>query len=72
MRARGSGVMELYLVPAMLFLSSLFMAFAWLGHIRFRHKGFFLALLFSWFLVLPEYLLKYLGHSLGTRDIRGE
>ena len=49
--------MELYAVPAMLFISSLLMAFAWLGHIRFRHRGFFLALLFSWLLVLPEYLL---------------
>ncbi len=49
--------MELYLVPIMLTLSSLLMAFAWLGHLRFRHKGFLVALLFSWFLVLPEYLL---------------
>ncbi|MEM1180318.1 MAG: DMT family protein [Acidobacteriota bacterium] len=49
--------MEVYLVPVMLSLSSLLMAFAWLGHLRFRHKGFLTALLFSWFLVLPEYLL---------------
>ena len=41
----------------MLFASSVLMAFAWLGHIRFRHKSFLAALLFSWFIVLPEYLL---------------
>ncbi|EDY87737.1 hypothetical protein GP5015_1226 [gamma proteobacterium HTCC5015] len=41
----------------MLFASSLLMAFAWLGHIRFRSKGFLFALLLSWFIVLPEYLL---------------
>ncbi|MDX1455351.1 MAG: DMT family protein [Gammaproteobacteria bacterium] len=49
--------MVVYAVPLMLFASSALMAFAWLGHIRFRHKGFFFALLVSWFIVLPEYLL---------------
>lgn len=49
--------MELYLVPIMLFVSSVLMAFAWLGHIKFKEKSFFVALLFSWLLVLPEYLL---------------
>jgi hypothetical protein len=49
--------MVFYAVPLMLFASSVLMAFAWLGHIRFRHKGFFFALLVSWFIVLPEYLL---------------
>lgn len=49
--------MVTYAVPLMLFASSLLMAFAWLGHIRYRHKGFFFALLSSWFIVLPEYLL---------------
>ena len=49
--------MELYLVPIMLFASSVLMAFAWLGHIKFRHKSFYAALVFSWLLVLPEYLL---------------
>lgn len=49
--------MEVYLVPLMLFISSILMAFAWLGHVKFKHKSFFVALLFSWLLVLPEYLL---------------
>ena len=49
--------MELYLVPLMLFASSILMAFAWLGHVKFKHKSFFTALIFSWLLVLPEYLL---------------
>ena len=49
--------MEMYLVPLMLFASSVLMAFAWLGHIKFRKKSFFTALIFSWLLVLPEYLL---------------
>lgn len=44
-------------VPAMLCASSVLMAFAWLGHIRFRARGYRVALLVSWFLVLPEYAL---------------
>ena len=49
--------MKLYLVPLMLLMSSVLMAFAWLGHIRFRDKSFLVALGASWILVLPEYLL---------------
>ncbi|HHH29527.1 MAG TPA: small multidrug resistance protein, partial [Polyangiaceae bacterium] len=41
----------------MLLLSSLLMAFAWLGHIRFRQRSYYTALALSWLLVLPEYLL---------------
>ena len=49
--------MEKYLVPLMLVISSILMAFAWIGRIKYKHKGFFTALIFSWLLVLPEYLL---------------
>jgi len=49
--------MEVYLVPIMLLVSSVLMAFAWLGHVKFKHKSFLVALIFSWLLVLPEYLL---------------
>lgn len=41
----------------MLFASSILMAFAWLGHIKFKNKSFLTALTTSWLLVLPEYLL---------------
>ena len=62
--------MKALIVPAMLFLSSLLMALAWLGHIRFRHKGFRVALLVSWLLVLPEYVINVFairyGHGLYT------
>ncbi|MEM6732220.1 MAG: DMT family protein [Myxococcota bacterium] len=53
--------------PALLFLSSFIMAFAWLGHLRFRHWRLSAALFGSWLLVLPEYLLNVFstrwGHS---------
>jgi len=55
------------IVPLALLLSSVLMAFAWLGHIRFRDRNFFLALVVSWVLVLPEYCLNVAairyGHS---------
>lgn len=49
--------MKLFIVPLMLFISSLLMAFAWIGHLKFRSKGFLTALLISWLIVLPEYIL---------------
>ena len=62
--------MKFILVPLMLCLSSLLMAFAWLGHIKFRSKGFLLALLISWVIVLPEYILNVsairYGHGVYT------
>ncbi len=62
--------MKLILVPMMLCLSSMLMAFAWLGHIRFRNQGFLLALIISWVIVLPEYLLNVsairYGHGVYT------
>ena len=58
--------MIVYAVPLMLIASSLLMAFAWLGHIRYRHKGFLFALLLSWLMVLPEYLLNISAIRLGV------
>ncbi|MCA9103003.1 MAG: DMT family protein [Pirellulales bacterium] len=52
-------------VPLMLLASSVLMAFAWLGHIRFRSRGFWVALLVSWFIVLPEYALNVSAMRLG-------
>jgi uncharacterized protein (DUF486 family) len=48
---------QIIVVPLMLLLSSVVMAFAWLGHLNFRGIPFVLALLISWLLVLPEYIL---------------
>lgn len=50
--------MKLILVPVLMMLSSVLMALAWLGHLRFRDSiGFGAALALSWLLVLPEYVL---------------
>ena len=47
----------LVVVPIMLFTSSMLMALAWLGHLRFEHWPFVQALFACWLLVLPEYIL---------------
>lgn len=49
--------MQRYLVPLMIFTSGGFMAVAWLGHLRIRQYGFWIALAMSWAIVLPEYIL---------------
>ena len=63
--------MEVVIVPLMLFVSSLIMALAWIGHIRFRHKGFWLALIASWCLVLPEYILNVSAIRYGHDEFTG-
>ncbi len=55
----------------MLFLSSLIMALAWLGHLRFKELSFGLATLFAWLLVFPEYLLNIGAIRLGYRFYTG-
>ena len=52
-------------VPTMLFLSSMFMATAWLGHLRFEDKPFLIALAFAWLIVLPEYALNVAAVRMG-------
>lgn len=59
-----------FVVPVMLFTSSMIMAFAWLGHLKFRQLPFVWATLLCWLLVLPEYFLNIsairLGHKIYT------
>src|SRR5688572_30762631 len=59
------------LVPAMIFLSGAFMAVAWLGHLRIREHGFWIALLLSWAIVLPEYVLNVLATRYGYGTYSG-
>ena len=67
----GDLVSPAVIVPILLFISSVIMAFAWLGHIRFRTYGFRIALFGSWFLVLPEYILNVIGFRLGKDTFTG-
>ena len=58
-------------VPAMIFLSGAFMAVAWLGHLRIREYGFWVALLLSWAIVLPEYVLNVAATRYGYGTFSG-
>lgn len=58
-------------MPLLLFGSSVLMAFAWLGHIRFRQYSYSTALLVSWFLVLPEYVLNIVAFRWGFGTYQG-
>jgi uncharacterized protein (DUF486 family) len=63
--------MQLYVVPLLLFGSSVLMAFAWLGHIRFRQYRYTTALLVSWCVVLPEYVLNIIAFRWGHGTYQG-
>ena len=60
------------LVPLMLLVSSMLMALAWLGHVRFRDRvPFVVAVLASWLLVLPEYVLNVVAIRWGHEFYSG-
>ncbi len=58
-------------VPLMLLAASGVMAVAWLAHLRFRHWRFRTAMLVSWTLVLPEYMLNVYSTRLGLDVFTG-
>ena len=64
--------MKEVVVPALMFLSSVLMALAWLGHLRFRDQiGFWTALVVSWLIVLPEYILNVAATRFGYGTYSG-
>ena len=63
--------MKQVLVPAMILLSGAFMAVAWLGHLRIREQGFWVALGMSWLIVLPEYVLNVAATRWGLGTFTG-
>ena len=60
-----------FIVPVILFTSSMIMAFAWLGHLKFRQLPFIWATLCCWLLVLPEYFLNIYAIRLGYKVYTG-
>lgn len=63
--------MEYVLVPLMLFVSSCLMALAWLGHLKFKKSPLYVAILVSWCIVLPEYVLNVLAIRYGHGTFSG-
>jgi uncharacterized protein len=55
----------------LLVVSNVFMTFAWYGHLKFRSKPLFLAILASWLIALPEYGLQVPANRLGYGRLTG-
>ncbi len=56
----------LFQTSLLLFLSNLFMTFAWYGHLRnLHHRAWYVAALLSWGIALFEYLLQVPANRIG-------
>ena len=62
---------KMVFVPLMLLIAGLLMSFAWIGHLKFKSWNFLTALVLSWFLVLPEYLLNVFSVRWGRDAFTG-
>ncbi len=49
----------------LLFLSNIFMTFAWYGHLRYKAWPLWIAILVSWCIALPEYALQVPANRIG-------
>lgn len=50
----------------MLIGSNVFMTFAWYGHLSYKSSAILLAVLASWMIALPEYMLAVPGNRIGA------
>lgn len=60
--------MKQLIILMMLVAAGTLMSFAWIGHLKFKSWGFGTALLASWVLVMPEYILNVFAVRWG-RDV---
>jgi uncharacterized protein (DUF486 family) len=55
------------IVPILLLIgSNIFMTFAWYGHLKYKQSPILAAILVSWLIALPEYLLAVPANRLGS------
>jgi uncharacterized protein len=50
---------------ALLFLSNIFMTFAWYGHLKFKEFPLWLVILVSWAIAFPEYCFQVPANRIG-------
>ena len=56
-----------YLAPiVLLFVSNVFMTFAWYGHLKYKSAPLLLVILASWAIALPEYMLAVPANRWGS------
>jgi uncharacterized protein len=56
---------------ALLLASNVFMTFAWYGHLKFRSRPLLAAIVVSWIIALPEYMLQVPANRLGYSHLTG-
>jgi hypothetical protein len=55
----------------LLLASNVFMTFAWYGHLKFRSRPLLMAILASWLIALPEYVLQVPANRFGYGRLTG-
>jgi uncharacterized protein (DUF486 family) len=55
----------------LLLASNVFMTFAWYGHLKFRSRPLVLAILASWLIALPDYILQVTANRFGYDRLSG-
>lgn len=63
--------MKFLLVPLMSVASGVLMSVAWIGHLKYKEMTFLTALMISWLIVLPEYLLNVFSARWGRPEFTG-
>lgn len=53
-------------LPILLLIgSNVFMTFAWYGHLKYKRSALVMAILLSWLIALPEYILQVPANRIG-------
>ncbi|HEV7260717.1 MAG TPA: DMT family protein [Bosea sp. (in: a-proteobacteria)] len=56
-----------HVLPVLMLIgSNVFMTFAWYGHLSYKSSAILLAILASWMIALPEYMLAVPGNRIGA------
>lgn len=55
----------------LLFLSNIFMTFAWYGHLKFKSTALWIVILISWGIALFEYALQVPANRIGYGQFNG-
>lgn len=56
---------------ALLTASNVFMTFAWYGHLKYRSRPLLMAIVASWLIALPEYMLQVPANRSGYGILSG-
>jgi hypothetical protein len=61
--------MNILITITLLFVSNIFMTFAWYGHLKFTNKNLFIVILASWGIAFFEYCLQVPANRIGYKTL---